>query len=60
MILPNRWEESMATPDLPLYGQICAYGIGAMVIGFGLKQISQGMKVFLETLFWLFDRIKER
>lgn len=29
----------MATPDLPLYGQIFAYGIGLAGIGFGLKQI---------------------
>lgn len=29
----------MSTPDLPLYGQLFAYGIGLAGFGFGLKQI---------------------
>lgn len=29
----------MSTYDLPLYGQLLAYGIGLAAIGFGLKQL---------------------
>lgn len=60
MILPNGWSEFMSTPELPLYGQILAYGIGAAVIAFAFKQVVSGIRAFFETLFWVLDRMKKR
>lgn len=50
----------MSTPDLPLYGQLLAYGISAAAIGFAFKQAVQGFRIFFETLFWLIERIREK
>ena len=38
----------MSNPDLPIYGQILAYGIGLGGIGFGLKQIVSAIAQFVE------------
>ena len=38
----------MTTPDLPLYGQLFAYGIGLAGIGIGLKQIVGAISQILE------------
>ena len=45
----------MSNPDLPIYGQIFAYGIGFAGIGVGLKQIVSAIAQFLELLkkYWL-------
>ncbi len=40
----------MSNPDLPIYGQIFAYGIGFAGIGVGLKQIVSAIAQFLELL----------
>ena len=38
----------MSTPDLPIYGQVFAYGLGLAGVGFGLKQIVSAIKLLLE------------
>ena len=38
----------MSNPDLPIYGQILAYGIGLGGIGFGLKQIVSSVALLIE------------
>lgn len=38
----------MSTPDLPLYGQVFAYGLGLAGIGFGLKQIVSAISQFFD------------
>lgn len=38
----------MSTPDLPLYGQVFAYGLGLAGIGIGLKQIVAALSQFLD------------
>ena len=60
MILPNAWGEFMSTPDLPMYGQILAYGLGALVVCFAIRQSVKAVKEFFETYFWILRRLKER
>lgn len=60
MILPNGWAEFMSTHDLPLYGQVLAYGFGAAAIAFAFRQLVCGIRAFFETFFWVMDRIKDR
>lgn len=50
----------MSTHDLPLYGQVLAYGFGAAAIAFAFRQLVCGIRAFFETFFWVMDRIKNR
>ena len=43
----NDLAEFMSTADLPLYGQLFAYGIALAGIGFGLKQIISAIDVVI-------------
>ena len=47
-ILPSFDLVRLTTPDLPLYGQLFAYGIGLAGIGIGLKQIVGAISQILE------------
>ena len=40
----------MSNPDLPLYGQVFAYGIGLAGLGFGFRQLIAALAELIRLL----------